>query len=713
MTGGNVIPMFNPPTLAPNLSNDQKQVFSEKMSQRPPQQTNQPTISFSYTEPKKPMSNAPKISLTGDKSVNPMQFAPVAQYGPIMPYGYFNPVLNPMIQQMPSSVIVKNTVLPVPMGINDETLKLAMLYEDEMPSRNGMTTFSTLGERVKDFEFIRSTLFNNTDGNNVDISGHSSISLANKMKFDTYDINPYNKFKSLTSKTMGLPYGFLLFRGGYPVKYNNELARVELVRDAVSLNIRLYKLVEGAYDVKYNKTSKNENTKKLSEYNEWREIMFYSYIKDYILKKKVCPHFCMLYGYFLSTSANIDYDKIKNLEKKNEPLYSVNTIPTTNTKKNDDVAFINPHLKLDLGTNYDPYATDPRKPISEQYPKLGLPTQQETVIPKKQQENSKDYEINPNAYKGKSLVAITESPTSSLLGWASKVYIDGGNRLEMVQRGYHDVKTWKNILFQIMVGLYVMQKHKIYINNFDNELNIYVKDISSKGKITEFWKYVIDGVEYYLPNLGYVVIIDTNFNDHETVEKSEFFENDTTTYKLGAEFFGNKENINDKCFDMFVRAFDNNIFKKHNNEFGVIQPPTEIMSLMEEIFREASTDKSKNIGNYILKYMTNYIHNRVGTFLKENEIANIRKDGIQNLKSGNILIHEVSNNTYKFVLLHNIHDNEATILTKENNNDSDFIIQKININELANYVKSETIMQNFKPDEENLSDDALLEIYLI
>ena len=66
-----------------------------------------------------------------------------------------------------------------------------------------------------------------------------------------------------------------------------------------------------------------------------------------------------------------------------------------------------------------------------------------------------------------------------------------------------------------------MQINKIFISNFDLERNVFVKDLSFRGTVTEYWKYKINGVDYYIPNLGYLVMIDSNFGDVE-------FENDNS-----------------------------------------------------------------------------------------------------------------------------------------------------------------------------------------
>ena len=39
-------------------------------------------------------------------------------------------------------------------------------------------------------------------------------------------------------------------------------------------------------------------------------LMFYQYIREEILKKKICPHFPFLYSYYVTNNTGIDFNKI-------------------------------------------------------------------------------------------------------------------------------------------------------------------------------------------------------------------------------------------------------------------------------------------------------------------------------------------------------------------------------------------------------------------
>jgi hypothetical protein len=117
------------------------------------------------------------------------------------------------------------------------------------------------------------------------------------------------------------------------------------------------------------------------------------------------------------------------------------------------------------------------------------------------------------------------------------------------------------------------------------------------------------------------------------------------------------------------------------------------------------------------------MNNRIGTYLKEQEIIHIRKDDLRDFKKGQILIHEEGTGIYRFVLYLETTNGVAKVLTKDRTSqndpqyidkDKEIIIEKdVQITTLSNYSLTEPIVQNFKPNEANLSEDNLLETYNI
>ena len=114
-----------------------------------------------------------------------------------------------------------------------------------------------------------------------------------------------------------------------------------------------------------------------------------------------------------------------------------------------------------------------------------------------------------------------------------------------------------------------------------------------------------------------------------------------------------------------------------------------------------------NIKEYIKKYFTNYLHNRIGTLLTRNEkeIVNILNRPI--LKPGKLIINQTRYDEYEWVLYKNIdltNPHLHWIYYKDNNNN---IIEKsirafnlIGYSETNNILPDNTYLINF--DEKNL-----------
>lgn len=736
-----------------NIPNEEKELFKEKMQNRHPPKEQHPTISFEYYQPLPPKKQIP----TGEKPFNIIPYLPFVgntDIGSTMNYNnyMYNFPFNNASQGFVPPVVVKSYNMQAD-TINGQQ-RLSTIYQDAFPPRKFSPSHVTLKQRLSDHQFIRATILNNADGKNIDINGLSSNSINSHIQIDLKNVNPYNTYKHSPNPYKGLPYGFLLFRSCYPIKKSEDLNMIKCSQDSTAINIRIYRMTEGSFYA--NKINKNT----FFDFDEWREVAFYEYIRENILKKKVCPHFANMYGYFISENSLIDYDSTydTNIVKEKQPTYIVKPpivtyeAPNTNTKIdlqiNDNWGitaipyqkntieeklmeakkeahnrnmFFDQSYRLD---NFDKFNdlnnvenTDITRHIQNKPSNIKI---NDIINAEQNKLTTTDnfgniIQINPKAYIGKSLVILSESPTYSILNWASKIYAVNGNIHEMIGRGFHDEKEWKNILFQIMIALYVMQINNIFINDFSFEKNVFIKDLSFRGTATEFWKYKIDGIDYYIPNLGFLVLIDSDFNNIDMGKDTTFIEKNVM-HKLNGNFCNDKIDANiakEKIFDMFKCCFDTNNFGEEFKQYDGILPPPEIMSFISKIMTDIASDTDKNIGKYIFKFMREFMHNRIGTYLKEAEVQKIKNNTLSDIKRGDIMILGETNGTYKFVLYVSSNNDNATILTKTKIDDIDIIEQNCNVNSLQSYIQSEAIVQNFKPNEENLTEEGLLETYIV
>jgi len=708
----------------------------------------QPIISFQYFQPPKPKQ---------EKQFNMASLMPIINPGIAYPpqFNYMYPFSQ--IPPMMPPPIIKNYQINTT-GPTADHQRLMMIHEDVLPKKGDyIVSSTTLGERLEVYNFIRSSIFNNVDGENMGLEGTDKKSLLSYIKFG--ELNPYNTYKYSYNPYKGLPFGYLIYRSCYPIQHHESGGAVICARDSTAINVRIYRLIEGSYAI-----IKTQGRINFFKFDEWREIRFYEIIREEILKKKVCPHFPFLFGYFICENSNIDFNynyQIRNKEAhpkeqkyltdheytpeqieemamnrlKNDISNGTITAITAELieiKKQDLINDLNTINKKELRGELTPEQFNEMarrmkltQNIAEGTIRILTPTLLE--IKKKVLKNEKVLSINPNVYLGKAVVLLTESPTYTLYGWASKTYKRTWNVKEMINRGTHSDTEWKNIIFQILITLYVMSVKKLYIRNFSVEKNIYVKDLPTKGPIIKYWKYIINDIEYYLPNLGFLVQLDTNFRDiTNTKEEANLsfidqIEKKNPEYKVGGKNFPQEEkddvSILNKVDHMFEAVFKPDVFNDIEfTQSGGVRPSAEIMDLLNRI-RTTGIEVFKNkMFDNILSNMTGYLHNRIGTYLKENEVQNVRKEEIKNWRRGQLFVIEDGGaGIYKIVsFIKTNQDNITCTIFTRNSPNQDIIIKTTQPKaDLISYSRAEPIAQNFKPEESSLIEEDLLETYVI
>ena len=587
-----------------------------------------------------------KLPISRDK-IPPVMYMPIQgqspyfppQFNPQWPYFYNPQVVSPVVKQFS----INNGPF-----VNYSTL--SVIKEDVLPPEFSNTS-NTLGERLNIHNFVRSVFVKHHDGEDIDLDGKGRNSLLSYLKF--MELNPYSSSLS-KNPYRDLPDDMLIYRSCYPIRYDHTTNMIQCAPNSIGMNIRIYKLTNIEYNIK------KQAQAKFSDYNVWRELAYYEYIREQIIKRKICPNFTLMYCYYISEKCNIDFNKVKVLRSKDSSL-----MPGPSGQ------IIEQRGNLVEGSRSCPNPLD----------------------------------LNSNS--GKGVVVLTEGPTYSMYGWSSKSYLGNGNVHTMVNTGYHTSEVWMSILFQLMVALYTLQIHGISFENFSIENNVYVKDISEHENVVMYWKYKINEFEYYVPNYGYLLVVDSNYKDTNN------------NFKIHSNIF--KEGVYDETalknltFESFKNSINPNSFDKAFTNFGGTKPPSDIIELLKRIYNDASSSNSnKDIGYYIYSYMGSLLNNRVGTLLTDLELKNVRReDDSKPYKPGQIVLHEVRNGLYKFVIFVSQNGNEATILTKEDQTKKDIIQSKVGNDKLFSYSKYDAIVQNYKPMVTNLNEDELLETYVV
>lgn len=733
-----VIPEFREPTNNPMIPHEQKKIFAQNKAERPPPRpkVEQPMLDlqlYQQKPPPKPKPEAyphPAVFYPNyvPNPFNPVEYANFMHATRLGNYG--NAFTGPTFKEYNINIG----------GVSGSHAKTSILFEDALPVKNIRASFSSMGERNTVYEYIRSIMFPKGDGEDLPIDD-SNYNLLSHLKF--MDMNPYNASRFYKNPYRGLPYGFLLYRSCYPIRHDERTASAICARNSTGINVRIYRMTEGAYQV-------NRNPLKMEQHDLWREMTFYDYIKDQIVKSKVCPNFTIMYGYNITLKSQIDFETINtsNKSKSYRDDYlqqaqltsglSRNPASVTAAKIQADMKAENekienekrgkgeitrfPAMPGETGYPLASRSQDPR--YAREYEPIGatdtVSRLERNANRRLVEETQKQMEDELNMYRGKALVCLTEAANYSLLGWARKEYRAEGNVKRMINTGYHPAHVWYSVLFQLMAALCTMQKKGILIRDFKVGRNVFVKDIESHSKSTSYWKYKIDGVDYYVPNYGYLVLVDTNYRDFDNDVSCEEETDPKRKRKVDGNFVNTElsgAEITQHVFDAFRSAIDPNVFDQDFMNDDGIKPPEEVMRLMASIKSDADSDKTSNkfISEYIRRYMTMFLHNRVGTLLAGTEIENVKNGATKEFRDGELVVMPDSAGKERFVI-HVRTDSEkrvARIITRDRLDDRANIIEKdVPESSLIKYstVPSDAPMQTF--DNSALNNEPI-ETYVI
>lgn len=472
----------------------------------------------------------------------------------------------------------------------------------------------------------------------------------------------------------------LIYRSCFPIQLETKSQSIVCAKDSLGLNIRLYTLTIAEY------ASYKFRQPIYQQYDVWREVAYYEYVRENILKRRQSPNFPLLYAFFLSPNNKIDFFSLKKscltqkdlLTKDYKKFVEIHKLKSQEPVKN--MKFL-PLTISDYGSN---------------------------IINKLPDEIYVDLQF----YSGTTLVVVTEAPHHNLYQWASRLYQKDGIVNRMISHGYHEDYVWIGILFQIISALFVMQIHGIYIRNMTISDNIYIKDVPTSGKGLGYWKFIINGIPYYLPNYGYIPMIDTNFKD--IIQESRALPKTNREYKIySSDIFGEKldlQSVRDKVFENYRNIINTNAFTKEHTINNVMKPPETIMTMIGRMM----IDNETNLGIVLSKYFRQLLNNRIGTLLrKDTEVPNIREITGQ-FANGEMAVEVIEDNVYKWcMVIKQKPDGFVEIISRSCTKTNEFVDRTVRVETLKQYSCTERIEQSFGRSDTNLSEENLLETYII
>ena len=613
---------------------------------------------------------------------------------------YYVPMMNPYMPNTGSNPLLWHPAVPpivqkynITFGGADVT-RLGEIYEDMLPTRIAMAknTFNSLSERLTVINYLRTVLIKQGDGEEIGFDSRKKAEINTLLShLKIIGVNPYN-FNKTNNPYTGLPDRLLVYKSCYPIKVDQN-TNIQCSNDNIGINVRIYQLLEGESVM----TNLGNEYKKYFEV--WREMVYYEKIREEVIKNNVSPNFVSLISYFMHPRTLLDFAKYRKAkDSQADPsmteyhkyynkfiLHKILNIANFRIKLKQKLEdkyssikprFINGHVRdlpldmyalnalatntIDMGPTANIRNSFLSKTINmgpvvkikkeKPYPQIVMSWDQfidEKLIEESQFMN----------YSDTCLIALTEAPTQNIKTWSTRKYEQNGinvSILRMVSTGYHDPEVWKSIIFQLHSAFYILCKKGICIWNFNLENNVFIKDTNYDNNNIGFWKYIIQGISFYIPNYGSILLIDTQFKDLDvnSVDRqamfAEFADCTDAEYHLRSEdkfrykimmkdVFDNSQELKNAIDTRNQELFTQKVF--NGREFslrtdihaGLIPTDQPITDLVNNIGRLPN-----DIEN-IIKNHGHYLHNRVGTPLNESEKKNIIADKKDAFKSGSLI----------------------------------------------------------------------------
>jgi len=195
--------------------------------------------------------------------------------------------------------------------------------------------------------------------------------------------------------------------------------------------------------------------------------------------------------------------------------------------------------------------------------------------------------------------------------------------------GHHDFKEWMNCYFQIFSGLYVIQTHMKMFHDDLHWSNILIS--TSNSQINEgYWKYIVNGITYYIPNMGFVCKLwDFGLAHSDFFIGSDKWEDDIDPNKRKMlETVNYDSDTNEMYKEIYTRDVKRicNIAtwcrtnKKTKERYGktFAMPSKRFLTILQQI----SNDKKATPARMLEKYFSIYRHEKIGAFIpKDKTIA--------------------------------------------------------------------------------------------
>ena len=762
----------------PNISNDKRQVFKKRISEQP--RPREPALLLEQkvynpvvTKPPRPQPVAPFIP------INQHNGMPLVNY----PYPYSKIHNKVPIQK------IYNITIGDP-GITGNFI--GEFYEDMLPDAPYPLNSLTLKDRIKLRGYVRNLLIEERDGEVMNITGGEK-SFRKYVKW-----GPFNPYSLKNNPYEDCATRFCIYSAFYPMRYDNEKKVFNIAKDATSFNIRAYDLSIGSlYSDRLSEELKLENFNVFRDLTYYKYILSeiinkkvspnfvnmilyktdtatkIKYDKLVEFKLRHLPKALRNFAYKpLNLLANIDeqienakifiktfeQDYLKKILTKHSNKYkTVDDLDATvlneyidkiannpEYEKQKDDLLITAGLTLDdIKINTDTASKTIQlsryrrkmKELRNMLYMFGLDKGKSLVNSlNKDKTVQNSFNKNLTNESDKSLIIMTEGPTHNILRWASPVYNKNGAQHIMTATGFHSEEAWMSVYFQIVHIMMVLKNHNIYFRELSLGKNIFIKDVYHDAGNLGYWKYVVNGLDYYVPNHGYIVMFDSSYSDKLDVFNMKNIVSDTEFAKtkgkeeykiLSHTIFPNtnfsamdKEartdtNVDDEEF--ISTKLETDIGKEILNPDHLVERishmrgicPTENFIKTLRSIHNTYTDK-KDLNDILSTYFATYLHTRIGTLLSTIEINNISLIPVRDLTKGKMVIYQERFGEYKWAMyIRSVNTYKHKIIVDHKGNERIVFLAS-----LRSYPENLTIDQLFKKGHKYMEED-LLDTYVM
>ena len=329
--------------------------------------------------------------------------------------------------------------------------------------------------------------------------------------------------------------------------------------------------------------------------------------------------------------------------------------------------------------------------------------------------NIKNLYYDNTTKENKCLLILTESVNYNIIEWATKQYEKSENNnifvSKVINTGVRSVEAWKSVIFQLLIAIYILHSNTICFKNFTLENNVFIKKIGITPPEIRYWKYIIDGAEYYVPNHGFLVMIDSNFIDNNDIiihneVKKQIIEPSVPPAPAVPPYNYNTE-ITDKDINTLIFNIFNNLTTKTHASItipdGIINTISNIKNITNPI--SSTVTSIKDIINNVFKC---YLYEKLGHMITDTELNEYKLNPKKDFKTGDLVFYKKYTNVYiisaykdSTATTHQIYTNNVDI----DNYDED----KIDIENLDIVTVTEDLITKFHYK----SNNVVIETYYI